>query len=105
MASTAQPGTPLTIVGVGFEGAKKLAYGRSVLATGTVELVTGLSTVDVFVATASGDTNTETVCFRVREDLPSVVGTITVDGTKIDEGAAVANGGSEEFSWFAIGTV
>jgi len=104
MASTAQPGTPLAITVSTFAGGLKPAYGRANLTTGTVELDTGLSKIEGIWFTCLGDTDTETVCFRVREDLPFAGSTITVDGTKLDEGAAVANAGSEEFAWFALGT-
>lgn len=108
MAYTAIPGTVLKNVGTGLcgtgEGILTVAHGIAALSTGTVELETGLSEVLGFWATALGNTDTETVVFRVREDTSAGgVGTLTIDGTKVDETAAVANAGSEQFCWFAIG--
>ena len=103
MASTAQKAEILTIVKTAFAKGRKPSWGRSSLSSGTVELDTGLKQVDGFLAMCLGDTNTETVVFRVREDLPFAGGTITVDGTKVDEGQAVANAGSEDFFWVAFG--
>lgn len=103
MASTNMDATIRPIVGQGLAGGMILSSGIAQLATGTVELDTGLSEVYGFWATCLGDTNTETVAFRVREDLPTSGGTLTVDGTKVDEGSAVANASSEQFSWMAIG--
>jgi hypothetical protein len=103
MASTARVATNLDIVGKGLAGARRLTFGVAILATGTVELDTGLSNVHAFFAMCLGDTDTETVCFRVREDIPTSLGTITVDGTLLDEGSAVANASTQQFCWVAIG--
>lgn len=105
MASTAIAGTALPVTKASLADGLVLAYGISSVSAGTVELVTGLSSVRGFWATALGDTDTEAVVFRVREDLPTATGTITVDGTKLDEGQSVANAVSEEFSWMAIGHI
>ena len=103
MASTAQAASVLTVTKTSLAGSLQFSHGISVLATGTVELDTGLSQVRGFWATALGDTDTEAVVFRVREDLPTATGTITVDGTKLDEAAAVDNAAAEQFTWFALG--
>lgn len=99
IAFTAQ--LPITKTCLG--GGRRMACGIGTLATGTVELDTGLKSVDCLVCTALGDTDTEAVVFRVREDLPSATGVLTVDGTALDEGEAVANASTEQFCWFAIG--
>ena len=103
MASTAITGTVLPITKTSLADGLVFAHGISSVTAGTKELVTGLSEVYWFSATALGDTDTESVVFRVREDMPTTTGTITVDGTKVDEGAAVANAVSEEFTWLALG--
>lgn len=105
MASTAQSANKLSIVKTSFANGLIKTQGIAQLSTGTVELDTGLSRVIGFSATCLGDTNTETVVFRVREDFPFGSSTITVDGTKVDEGQAVANAGSEFFCWEALGNV
>jgi hypothetical protein len=102
MASTAFS-AKLPITKTCLAGGRRMACGIAALTTGTVELDTGLNSVDCLVCTAVGDTDTEAVAFRIREDLPSTSGVLTVDGTKLDEGQAVANAGSEQFCWFAIG--
>ncbi len=103
MASTAQAARVLTVVKTALADGLIQAQGISVLSSGTVELDTGLKEVIGFQAMCLGDTDTETVVFRVKEDFPTSTGTITVDGTLVDEGSAVANAGAEQFSWTALG--
>lgn len=108
MASTERAATPIKLVGGTMfqaEGAGELAirFGLATLATGTVELDTGLSAVWGFVACVTSGTDTQTAAFAILEDLPTTTGTITIDGTKVDEGAAVANATSETFCWMAWG--
>ncbi len=103
MSSTAQAPRVLENVGVGHGENFTFTCGIDVLSSGTVELVTGLSQVYGVFATVVSGTDTQTAGFSILEDLPTSTGTVTFDGTKIDEGQAVGNGGSEQFSWFAWG--
>ena len=103
MSSTAKVATRLDIVKQCFSGETRFTWGVSALSTGTVELDTGLSQVHGVICMCLGSTDTETVCFRLMEDVPTSTGTVTIDGTKLDEGAAVANAGSEQFFWLAFG--
>jgi len=108
MASTVEAAHEINVVGgttlrSDVFGPIRMTVGVGQLAVGTVELDTGLNVVRHFSAICTEDVDTETVAFRVREDFPTALGVITVDGTKVDEGAAVANAGSEIFSWMALG--
>lgn len=104
MSSTAMTATQLDITKSCLAGGRRMTCGLTVLATGTVEVDTGLSEVEFFVATGVSGTNTEGVVLTVMEDLPCLGSAVTVDGTKIDEGEAVANASTQQFCWFAIGT-
>ena len=103
MASTNTEAIKLTIVETALAGARNFTTGIAVLSSGTIELDTGLGRVDAFFATVVSGTDTESVCFTVKEDLPFTGGAITVDGTLLNEGAPVANAGSEQFCWIALG--
>jgi hypothetical protein len=77
--------------------------GRAALVAGTIELDTGLNKVHHIECTCLGDTADETVVFRVREDLPSDTGVITIQGTHLPHGSPIAAATTEEFSWRAVG--
>ena len=77
--------------------------GCAALSGGTVELVTGLSSVEIFIATGIQTTATEALALVCQEDLPSATGTLTIDGSMIDETTTSKDGGSEDFSWVAWG--
>ena len=107
MAVTAMAAQEVKIVGTGLSAGGgsdlTMTVGRSLLSSGTVELVTGLSTVEIFIATGIQTTATEALVLVCQEDLPSATGTLTIDGSLIDEGAASKDGDVEDFSWIAWG--
>lgn len=105
MASTTIAATRLTVVGQNFAGARVLTFGVATLAGGTVNVDTGLTTVDAMICNGVSGTNTEGCTFTIMEDLPCVGSAVTVDGTKIDEGAATADSNVQQFCWFAFGTL
>lgn len=111
MASTERAATPVNIVGNAMQaegngGEFKFKFGLVALggsANGTVELDTGLSSVWGFLACNCSGADTESVCPTILEDLPTTTGTITIDGTKLDEGQAVANATTQTLCWLAWG--
>lgn len=104
MASTAQAATRVQwLPGGQLAGAKRITWGRSTMTSGSIELDTGLNRVDAFFATGLKGTATEALVIACMEDLPTSTGTITVDGTLVDEGSATKDGGSCEFCWMAFG--
>lgn len=105
MASTEQTAFPLTIVGQNFAGATVLRWGISTLSTGTVNVDTGLGKCHGIICTGVSGTDTEGVVLTAMEDFPCAGSAVTIDGTKVDEGAAVANAASQQFCWLAWGTL
>ena len=110
MASTIKSATPIRIKGDALSSDGRMDWFRGIeaLSSGTVELKTGLSVIAGIWFTCLDDTATETVVFRVHEDLPTSTGTITVSGIKIDHNETTAAdmivaATSENFCWFAIG--
>lgn len=102
MASTAFS-ADVDISQFGFTGRMRKRHGISALATGTVELDTGLNIVQGITCLCVGDTNGESVVFLMREDSPTTTGTVTIDGTLVKEATATADAGSEQFYWEATG--
>jgi hypothetical protein len=104
MASTVRAATRLQwLPGGQLAGAKRITYGTNVLSSGGIELDTGLNRVDLFIAVGGNNPATECLVLECKENLPTSTGTITVDGSLIDEGSATKDGGSSEFHWVALG--
>jgi hypothetical protein len=105
MASTEQVAYPLPVVGQNFAGAICFRWGIATLSTGTVNVDTGLGKCFGMICTGVSGADTEGVVLTIMEDLPCAGSAVTVDGTKVDEGAAVANAASQQFCWLAWGTL
>lgn len=105
MPSTTVTAKRLPVVGVEFADGTVMTFGVATLATGTVELDTGLGICQALYCTGVSGTDTKGVTFTVMENLPISGKAITVDGTLIEHAAATANAASDQFCWVAFGTV
>lgn len=100
--------TELKQVGVykhlGALGPKRQHFGQATLSSGTVELDTGLKSVDYFFAQGMNNAATKGLVIEAKETMPVAgTGTITVNGQLVEEGASSADGASATFQWMAIG--
>lgn len=103
MASTVVSAIQLPIVKTSLPEGRIFAMGIAALASGTVELDTGLSLVESLVCTSCNVAAGVNTSLDIQEDFPVTSGTVTVDGTTNTEGSTTAEATTETFCWFAIG--
>ena len=104
MAITDTAPAVLDIIKTSLAGQRSMTTGLATLSSGTVNLVTGLKSVDFVFCMCLGVTDTETLSWRMSEaTVPTTSGTVRIDAGLNNEGSSTANAGAEQFAWFAIG--